>query len=158
MRKSVHEPVACTRWSPTLWKRRAVDPPRPAIPCGIPIEYQHLKPVRCLIMQSLPEARSQSYEELYGPPENFLEIEVSFLTPLKTLGLNLSGAQSNDAWNGPWHVHNLRNRHADEHPRFQAEVLLCSSQILGIWGFSWHSGTRVCTRHYSTTPRQSPHP
>ncbi len=30
-------------------------------------------------MQSLPDARSQSFEELYGPPENFLEIEVSFI-------------------------------------------------------------------------------
>ncbi|EAT91657.2 hypothetical protein SNOG_00162 [Parastagonospora nodorum SN15] len=28
-------------------------------------------------MQSLPDARSQSFEELYGPPENFLEIERS---------------------------------------------------------------------------------
>ena len=27
-------------------------------------------------MQSIPDARSQSFEELYGPPENFLEIEV----------------------------------------------------------------------------------
>jgi len=27
-------------------------------------------------MQSLPESRTQSFEELYGPPENFLEIEV----------------------------------------------------------------------------------
>ena len=31
-------------------------------------------------MQSLPDAREQSFEELYGPPENFLEIEVC-LTP-----------------------------------------------------------------------------
>jgi sorting nexin-3/12 len=30
-------------------------------------------------MQSLPDARSQSFEELYGPPENFLEIEVGWL-------------------------------------------------------------------------------
>jgi len=29
-----------------------------------------------LAMQSLPDARTQSFEELYGPPENFLEIEV----------------------------------------------------------------------------------
>jgi hypothetical protein len=29
-------------------------------------------------MQSLPDARSQSFEELYGPPENFLEIEVTY--------------------------------------------------------------------------------
>lgn len=29
-------------------------------------------------MQSLPDSRAQTYEELYGPPENFLEIEVRF--------------------------------------------------------------------------------
>lgn len=28
-------------------------------------------------MQSMPDARQQSFEELYAPPENFLEIEVS---------------------------------------------------------------------------------
>lgn len=33
-------------------------------------------PPKTLNMQSLPDARSQSFEELYGPPENFLEIEV----------------------------------------------------------------------------------
>lgn len=27
-------------------------------------------------MQSMPDARLQSYDEIYGPPENFLEIEV----------------------------------------------------------------------------------
>lgn len=27
-------------------------------------------------MQAIPDSRSQSFEELYGPPENFLEIEV----------------------------------------------------------------------------------
>lgn len=25
----------------------------------------------------MPDARQQSFEEIYGPPENFLEIEVS---------------------------------------------------------------------------------
>lgn len=34
-----------------------------------------------LTMQSLPDARQQSFEELYGPPENFLEIEVTATTP-----------------------------------------------------------------------------
>ena len=29
-----------------------------------------------LKMQALPDARQQSFEEIYGPPENFLEIEV----------------------------------------------------------------------------------
>jgi len=28
------------------------------------------------IMQSMPETRTQSFDEIYGPPENFLEIEV----------------------------------------------------------------------------------
>ncbi|KAJ5768286.1 Sorting nexin-3 [Penicillium manginii] len=27
-------------------------------------------------MQSVPESRTQTFEEIYGPPENFLEIEV----------------------------------------------------------------------------------
>jgi hypothetical protein len=26
----------------------------------------------------MPDSRQQSFEEIYGPPENFLEIEVSF--------------------------------------------------------------------------------
>ena len=36
-------------------------------------------------MQSLPESRQQSFEELYGPPENFLEIEVQRSHSPKTL-------------------------------------------------------------------------
>ena len=28
-------------------------------------------------MQAMPDARQQSFEEIYGPPENFLEIEVT---------------------------------------------------------------------------------
>lgn len=30
-------------------------------------------------MQAMPDARQQSFEEIYGPPENFLEIEVPSL-------------------------------------------------------------------------------
>ena len=30
-------------------------------------------------MQSIPDARQQTFDEIYGPPENFLEIEVSSL-------------------------------------------------------------------------------
>jgi hypothetical protein len=33
-------------------------------------------------MQAMPDARQQSFEEIYGPPENFLEIEVSRLLVL----------------------------------------------------------------------------
>lgn len=29
-------------------------------------------------MSSLPDTRQQSFDEIYGPPENFLEIEVRF--------------------------------------------------------------------------------
>ena len=32
-------------------------------------------------MQAMPELRQQSFEEIYGPPENFLEIEVVHLRP-----------------------------------------------------------------------------
>lgn len=28
-------------------------------------------------MQAIPDTRQQSFDEIYGPPENFLEIEVS---------------------------------------------------------------------------------
>ena len=31
-------------------------------------------------MQSMPESRQQTFEEIYGPPENFLEIEVRNLS------------------------------------------------------------------------------
>ena len=33
-------------------------------------------------MQAMPDARQQTFEEIYGPPENFLEIEVR--RPLRT--------------------------------------------------------------------------
>jgi hypothetical protein len=28
------------------------------------------------MMQAMPDVRQQSFDEIYGPPENFLEIEV----------------------------------------------------------------------------------
>ena len=31
----------------------------------------------------MPDARQQSFEEIYGPPENFLEIEVGPLPVLR---------------------------------------------------------------------------
>jgi hypothetical protein len=30
------------------------------------------------MMQAMPDVRQQSFDEIYGPPENFLEIEVGF--------------------------------------------------------------------------------
>ncbi len=32
-------------------------------------------------MQAMPDNRQQSFDEIYGPPENFLEIEVRFVSP-----------------------------------------------------------------------------
>lgn len=32
-------------------------------------------------MSSLPDTRQQSFDEIYGPPENFLEIEVRCFAP-----------------------------------------------------------------------------
>ncbi len=43
-------------------------------------------------MQAMPDARQQSFEEIYGPPENFLEIEVCVASPsmlLKPFWMNL---------------------------------------------------------------------
>lgn len=36
-------------------------------------------------MQAIPEPRQQTFEEIYAPPENFLEIEVRTLFPLSQL-------------------------------------------------------------------------
>jgi hypothetical protein len=36
-------------------------------------------------MQAVPESRQQTFEEIYGPPENFLEIEVRNNTPMPKL-------------------------------------------------------------------------
>jgi hypothetical protein len=33
-------------------------------------------------MQAMPDSRQQTFEEIYGPPENFLEIEVCPSSPL----------------------------------------------------------------------------
>ena len=41
-------------------------------------------------MQAMPDARQQSFEEIYGPPENFLEIEVSPAPPPFARSLSLS--------------------------------------------------------------------
>lgn len=43
-------------------------------------------------MQAIPDARQQSFEEIYGPPENFLEIEVRIAFP----GLLLPAVQTSN--------------------------------------------------------------
>lgn len=55
--------------------------PRSAYNSGnkLPTQQQHLalRQPNTAIMQAMPDSRQQSFEEIYGPPENFLEIEVS---------------------------------------------------------------------------------
>ena len=70
-------------------------------------------------MQAIPDARQQSFEEIYGPPENFLEIEVSFLIDraLKwsKAGLQISlltesrrpGQKPTDSWHLTEYVYGL---------------------------------------------------
>lgn len=45
----------------------------PAASNSPPSSPDHHRP----IMQAMPDTRQQSFDEIYGPPENFLEIEVS---------------------------------------------------------------------------------
>lgn len=40
-------------------------------------------------MSSLPDTRQQSFDEIYGPPENFLEIEVCDPPPYGQPGCNM---------------------------------------------------------------------
>lgn len=45
-------------------------------------------------MQAVPESRQQTFEELYGPPENFLEIEVRLAStfPLRYWSISAGAA------------------------------------------------------------------
>lgn len=84
------------------------------------------------ILTSMPDTRQQSFDEIYGPPENFLEIEVRRRTPLspnmrrrrekQALTRNppppLSGPQPAHARHRPrQNVHGLRDRMPHQHPR-----------------------------------------
>jgi hypothetical protein len=40
------------------------------------------------ILQSMPDTRQQSFDEIYGPPENFLEIEVRIFLSLPLCALS----------------------------------------------------------------------
>lgn len=63
-------------------------------------------------MQAMPDARQQSFEEIYGPPENFLEIEVRLSLPSSTLRppilewpyLNVANLPTGQEPSNPWHI------------------------------------------------------
>ena len=48
---------------------------------NVAVAYSQRPCIRSIKMQAMPELRQQSFEEIYGPPENFLEIEVVHLRP-----------------------------------------------------------------------------
>lgn len=84
-----HAPLSITINRATTLAQQALNQSRP---------FHHAN------MQSLPDARSQSFEELYGPPENFLEIEVRteavVLHNARSLAhiVACTGPQPNDTW------------------------------------------------------------
>jgi hypothetical protein len=78
-------------------------------------------------MQAMPDARQQSFEEIYGPPENFLEIEVTLYFALfanfhwlySSTDISTPGQEPTDPRLLPTdHVHILRDPHTHQHPRF----------------------------------------
>ena len=83
---------------------------------------------------ALPEPRQQTYEELYAPPENILEIEVSVFNaqleshstsistslPVKSLPLVSLGTRSPDSRYWPKHVHRLRDLYGYQYSGIQA--------------------------------------
>ena len=74
---------------------------------------------------------------MYGPLENFLEVEVShrylhFSARCVEVLLIITGQESSNPWNFKEHVHRLRGGLPDEHPRLQAQTLDCPTPVLGL--------------------------
>lgn len=78
-------PHRATHRTATLPRPSAPADPRRPPPTSLPNRTRHTPPPRRYpllapfhqrTMQSMPDTRTQSFDELYGPPENFLEIEV----------------------------------------------------------------------------------
>jgi sorting nexin-3/12 len=81
-------------------------------------------------MQALPDARQQSFEEIYGPPENFLEIEVRSCPLHSTILLLLPLLQPlhHDA---PNDVHQVRNpqTHGTSRNMYTSYEIQCRTNI-----------------------------
>lgn len=82
-------------------------------------------------MQAMPDARQQSFEEIYGPPENFLEVEVYLYYPMHnsihplTLPL-LCG--TNDKKNPPHQVKNPMT-HGTSRNMYTDYEIVCRTNI-----------------------------
>ena len=111
-------------------------------------------------MQSMPESRQQTFEEIYGPPENFLEIEVRNLS--RTANPHISQILTPQPGQKPpnprllptQHVHLLRNPHTHQHPRLQTPPLRRPPPLLRFRILPRRFRTRVSARDYTTVARQ----
>lgn len=77
----------------------------------------------------MPDARQQSFEEIYGPPENFLEIEVSlyplYICILLVLSLYSETSQANI------HLHQVKNpqTHGTSRNMYTDYEIVCRTNI-----------------------------
>lgn len=81
-------------------------------------------------MQAMPDARQQSFEEIYGPPENFLEIEVSpFVSYL--CGLPSSRPSKISQANATFHFHQVKNpqTHGTSRNMYTDYEIVCRTNI-----------------------------
>lgn len=134
-------------------------------------------------MQSIPDARHQTFEEIYGPPENFLEIEVSddlisfsivssidterashnlwFARPLRDPVLTFLPMSTGPQPSNPRHitinVHIIRDRMSNQYPRIQTQTFGRTPSILGLRIFPWHSWARVFSCNNSSTAGEGVH-
>ncbi|KAL9130717.1 MAG: hypothetical protein Q9217_001154 [Psora testacea] len=58
------------------WQNRLRSQRLPLVDAVCGLQESPSRPSPFSVMQAIPDARQQSFEEIYGPPENFLEIEV----------------------------------------------------------------------------------
>ncbi|EAW09281.1 uncharacterized protein ACLA_034840 [Aspergillus clavatus NRRL 1] len=94
-------------------------------------------------MQAVPESRQQTFEEIYGPPENFLEIEAC--------------PQSANPRHIPQHVHVVRDRVPHQHPRVQAQALGRAPPLLRLRILPRHPRAREHARDHPAAAREGVH-
>lgn len=136
-------------------------------------------------MQAMPDSRQQSFEEIYGPPENFLEIEVCYPLPIlcyttlyqhpnphPSLLLQLPtcpltnkppahpsplGPRSPNPRHRPQHVHRLRNQLQHQHSRLQAAQFDRPPPLQRFRIFPRPLGARKCARDHPPATRKGLH-
>ena len=122
-------------------------------------------------MQAMPDSRQQTFEEIYGPPENFLEVEVGLSISYPILGSRYStmaelkayimfvskGQEPPDSWHVTKHVHRLRSSLPNEYSRLQAQTFHCSTALFRLRVFPRHIGAGICPSYHTTSAGKSFH-